>query len=395
MVEIGLVPGKIAEDDNVVNVEMNKDELWFLKTFVRNYNPKKIVEIGISAGGNTVNLLKWKNRDAKLFSIDISTQWYRDVTKLSGFMADELDIEDNWEIFRGVDYLEVFDKIGNDIDFMIIDTTHVMPGEMLTFLAALPQLKDGCIVVLHDIHLNLVSFSRNKFEEYHAGSFCTGLLFGGVSSNKKWILKSEVPNICAFVVDESTRDNIKDIFHILCSTWYNFPRNLDMQGYSQYIEENYSLECYNLFSTCLKLQSKYFNHDIMQTARVDIKNINAENNSIKILKNTNLVEITFPEWFKSDDGKGAIIQTKEHSFDLKFKCIKKGLLKIFLRGPDVLDEFGNYERSYIEYTSFKINNKDIIKGNKIVWLHNPYVFEKSVKNNEIIKLHVEWKHYSL
>ena len=45
-----------------------------------------------------------------------------------------------------------------DIDFIIIDTVHFMPGEFLTFLTALPQLKDGCIVVLHDIHLNMVGF---------------------------------------------------------------------------------------------------------------------------------------------------------------------------------------------------------------------------------------------
>lgn len=395
MTEIELVPGKIAKEDNTINVEMNQDEIWFLKTFIKNYNPKKIVEIGVSAGGNTVNLLKWKCRDAKLFSVDISTQWYRDVTKLSGFMAEELDNTDCWEIFRGVDYLDVFDKIGADIDFIIIDTTHVMPGEFLTFLAALPQLNDGCIVVLHDIHLNLVSFSGNKFENYHSCSFCTGLLFGSVSSNKKWILKNDVPNIGAFVVDKSTRDNIKDIFHILSCTWYNFPRTLNIQGYSDYINNHYSSECYKLFNTCLKLQSKYFNHEIKQTARVDIKNSGTEDNTIDILENTNFVDISFPDWFKSSDGKGTVIQTKEHSFDLKFKCLKSGLLKIFLRGPDVLDEFGNYERSYIDYNVFKINNKNIINDNKIVWLHDPYVFEKSVKNNEIIEIHVEWNYYSL
>lgn len=262
MNEIELVAEGISENDNTVNVEMSNDEIWFLKYLLKMYNPKKIVEIGISAGGNTVNLLQWKDKDAQLFSIDIATHWYRDNTKLSGFMADESDLKDNWKIYRGHDYLDVYDEIGGDIDFIIIDTVHSMPGEFFTFLAALPQLKDGCIVVLHDIHLNMRAFSRNLFGGYNIASYCTGLLFGGVSSNKKWSLKAtdNVSNIGAFVVDETTRNNVKDIFHILCSAWYSFPFELDLDAYCTYVKENYSLDCYNLFTMCLKLQSKYFDY---------------------------------------------------------------------------------------------------------------------------------------
>lgn len=57
MSEIELMPEKLSEDDNSVNVEMFPEEIWFIKYFIENYNPKKIVEIGVSAGGNSVNLL--------------------------------------------------------------------------------------------------------------------------------------------------------------------------------------------------------------------------------------------------------------------------------------------------------------------------------------------------
>lgn len=263
MSEIELIPEKLTEQDNTINVEMTEDEIWFIKHFIKEYNPKKIVEIGVSAGGNTVNLLHWKDKDAKLFSVDISTQWYRDNTKLSGFMAEEISLDDNWKLYRGYDYLDVYEKIGQDIDFIIIDTVHAMPGEFFSFIAALPHLKDGCIVVLHDIHLNMVGFSENKFGVHNVAAYCTGLLFGGVSSNKKWILKSVMPNIGAFVIDDSTRENIKDIFHILCTSWFyypfdpNKPFKLNLDGYSTFIKENYSSDCYNLYENCLKLQSKY------------------------------------------------------------------------------------------------------------------------------------------
>ena len=60
------------ENDNSKNVEMSEEEIWLIKHLIEKYNPRKIVEIGISAGGNTVNLLNWKDDDAQLFSIDIA-----------------------------------------------------------------------------------------------------------------------------------------------------------------------------------------------------------------------------------------------------------------------------------------------------------------------------------
>ena len=240
---------------------MSEDEIWFLKKLINKVNPKKIVEIGISAGGTTVNLLKWKNKDTKLFSIDIATQWHKDNTKLSGFMADEVVVKDNFKLYRGYDYLDVYEEIGKDIDFIIIDTTHTLPGEILTFIAALPQLKDGCMVVLHDIHLNMRYFRGNNFNPYNIAAYCTGILHGGVSSNKKYVLKSDIlSNIGAFVVNNSTRDNIKDIFHLLCTTWYSFPNELNLEGYNKFVSENYSEDCKNLFNLCLEYQSNYFNH---------------------------------------------------------------------------------------------------------------------------------------
>lgn len=391
MSEIELNPKKISNSDNTEYVEMSEDEIWFLKYLLMKYKPKKIVEIGISAGGNTVNLLKWKDKHSKLFSIDISKSWYRDNNKLSGFYAEELEIKDNWEIYRGHDYLDVYEEIGNDIDFIIIDTVHALPGEVLTFLATLPQLKDGCIVVLHDIHLNMIGFSENNFNEYTLAAYCTGLLFGGVSSNLKWSLKSDtLSNIGAFVVDNSTRENIKDIFHILCSSWRSFPYELDLIKYSNFIHENYSIDCYNLFDMCLKLQLKYFNRNYEPIARVDLYNYNEENNSIEILNNPNSVDISFPDWFNTKQGKGSVIQTSVRTFDIQLKCINDGTLKISLRGPDIRNKLGEQIQQYVNFTVFKVNNEDILKNSIFVWHGSPYVFEKNVKDGEIINVHIEF-----
>lgn len=229
-------------------------------------------------------------------------------------MADEIGKNDNWKLYRGYDYLDVYEEIGDDIDFIIIDTVHSMPGEFFTFLATLPQLKDGCIVVLHDIHLNLFKFNLNQFSDYFRSAFCTGLLFGAVSSPKKWSLKTEdISNIGAFVVDKSTRNNIKDVFHVLCVSWNYFPNDLNLKEYLKFINKNYSIDCSNLFRSCLELQSKFFNESIRtsQTARIDILNSNAESNAIEILNISNSVDVVFPNWFKNAEGSGVVIETNE------------------------------------------------------------------------------------
>ena len=396
MTEVELIAGDISSKYNTINVEMSNGEIWFLKYFLKKYNPKKIVEVGISAGGNTVNLLHWKNPDAQLFSIDVSTQWYQDSSKLSGWMADELDVKDNWKIYRGYDYLDVYNEIGDDIDFIIIDTVHFMPGEFLTFLTALPQLKDGCIVVFHDIHLNIVRILGDNFKKVDIAAHCTGLLFGGVSSNMKWSLKSDdISNIGAFVVDSSTRRNINDVFHILCSAWQMFPNELNLKGYLEYISDNYPLECYNIFKTCLNAHSNYFNGNdfkVSNMARVDIINKNNKN-TIEILNNSDWVDVVYPEWLKTDESIGAVIKTKEKTFDLKFKCINDGLLEILFRGPNISDESNNRIPFCVDFDVIKINNNDIIKNKLTVWHDNPYSFKKECYDSEIINLHVEWSYF--
>ena len=397
MTEIELIAEKLSEYDNTINVEMSLEEIWFLKHFIKTYNPKKIVEIGVASGGNTVNILNWKDDDAKLFSVDISTYWWKDKSKLTGFMADNLNMTDNWKIYRGYDYLDIYKEIGDGIDCIIIDTTHVMPGECLTFLATLPQLKEGCIVILHDIHLNMMRFSRNKFTSLDAAQFCTGLLFGSVSSSKKWILKTDImSNIGAFVIDKSTRDNIKDLFHVLCTPWHMFPSGINFFEYTRFIKENYTIECSNLFNECVKLNANCFDVNLnktSETARVDIINKNNKNSTIKILNTTSSVDIDFPDWFKWDEGQGAVLQTGKNSFDVILKCVNDGLLTIFLKGPDVRNRLGERLPSFVDFVNFRINNERIIKDNVTVWHDNPFIFEKNVKDGEIIELHFEWTYY--
>ena len=131
-----------------------------------------------------------------------------------------------------------------------------------------------------------------------------------------------------------------------------FPSGIDFFEYKKYIHENYPIECYKLFEKCLELNANYFNANIYktaETARIDIINRNNKNSSIEFINCPEYINVEFPDWFKVDDGEGAVLETKIKSFDVKLKCINSGLLNIYLRGPDVRNLRGERVPSYVNY----------------------------------------------
>lgn len=130
---------------------------------------------------------------------------------------------------------------------------------------------------------------------------------------------------------------------------------------------------------------------IYTRARIDVKNYGSKDNKIKLVEESlPLSSISFPEWFKSDEGEGVVIESEKGVVDFKFECINDGFLKIFLRGQDIRDKNLIRFPVYIDFINLKINNELIFKESKLVWHDKPYIFEKKVKNSEIIDIHVEW-----
>ncbi len=134
----------------------------------------------------------------------------------------------------------------------------------------------------------------------------------------------------------------------------------------------------------LSLLTKY------STGRIDLKNFGDENNSIEIISSSDKVMTSFkPKWFCNEEGVGIVNQSSAGVLDLKIKCINDGLLRIKLRGIYKKGPKGNLP-IYINFTKFEINNQIIFDQPTLVWHDRPYTFEKEVKNDEIINIHVEW-----
>lgn len=151
---------------------------------------------------------------------------------------------------------QVIDEIGDGIDFVILDTVHYTPGELLDFPVMLPYLKDGAIVVLHDVVLNQRNLSYHK-PDAHA----TGLLLSTVVAPEKFLnsVKADknqpfqYPNIGAFKVDESTRSHIENVFMALMLTWHYLPQDDEIKIYRDFYAKHYSAELLTIFDEAVRL----------------------------------------------------------------------------------------------------------------------------------------------
>lgn len=134
--------------------EMSYKERCFLNGIIRQTKPKKILEVGVSAGGSSAVILNAIKDcdDARLYSVDYNKKWYRDNSKHTGFVIDSqfAHLKHKWRLYTGGTSAHFMEEIGGDIDLCLIDTVHSNPGEFLDFLIVLPYLKKNAIVILHD-----------------------------------------------------------------------------------------------------------------------------------------------------------------------------------------------------------------------------------------------------
>lgn len=150
---------------------------------------------------------------------------------------------------------QVIDEIGGDIDFVILDTVHYLPGEVLDFIAVLPYLKADAVVALHDVALNY--YERPGW----TNAYCTGVLFGAVTADKFLNFLPNVngntlfryPNIAAFQINEQTRANIDQVFLSLLINWNYLPQPGELHLYRAHYQRHYSKELIDIFNETINM----------------------------------------------------------------------------------------------------------------------------------------------
>ena len=238
--------------------EMSYLQRCFLNGIIRQTKPKKILELGVSAGGSSAVILNAiKDFDsAKLYSVDYSKKWYRDNSKDTGFIIDEKfsHLKNNWKLYTGGVAAKFMEEIGGEIDLCLIDTMHINPGEFLDFLIVLPYLKKNAILILHDIGL------------YHSDRFgvTNGILFSCLKGKKFSFnegLWNKFANIGAVILDENIMDSISDYLYLLTLPWEYLPTDNDILECQKLFSKNYEAEFVDTFMNIVLKNKQLFIKD--------------------------------------------------------------------------------------------------------------------------------------
>ncbi|MDL2259342.1 class I SAM-dependent methyltransferase [Deltaproteobacteria bacterium OttesenSCG-928-K17] len=255
---------------------MSIEDRLFLNGLLRHFKPKHILELGVANGGTTVQILDSlsDNPEARVCSVDIM---YHRLSKSPpvdiGYLVDQVFPElpeDRWQLHLGRCLEQFADELPHKFDFVILDTAHTPPGEMLDFLSILPYTADQCVFVVHDINLD-VFHNLAGSPIYASGVDCSGrLLMAAVKAEKirlrgagemfsdeisQFLLKSSktrsVPNIGAFRTNDDTgqHENLEDIFNLLVTRWtrqFDYPNYRMILGHLRKHYPEYLVEIFEL-----------------------------------------------------------------------------------------------------------------------------------------------------
>ena len=222
-------------DFSAISSEMSECERRFINGLIRYFRPVSILEIGISTGGGSVVILN-AIRDlpqSRLLSIDCSENCPVGEKRAVGSDVEVVfdNAPDQWQLVTGEDPSIVMDSCSKTFDFAIIDTEHKHPVESLNFLCILPFLRDGSIVVFHDISLfTMKNRETGVFDAVKClapriamSSLAGGKLFPKTKS-VPFISEAEpVSNIGAIQITPDTRKYISNMFQALALPWEHYP----------------------------------------------------------------------------------------------------------------------------------------------------------------------------
>ncbi len=243
--------------DKVELSEMTEFENAFLCGLLKEKRPKKILEVGVSAGGTSVVIMQCINSlelDCEMYSVDLSEYYYRNPRKKCGFLVDEIGIKmkGKRELIAGHVIAECIEQIGSGIDFVILDTIHSCPGEILDFLTIAPFLTKDATVVLHDIGMHF---------DYSPQGYATQLLLDTVTADM--IIEEDIaraghyPNIGAFVCNDDTLKYIDHVFSALNISWLVIPQKKHLKAYRAILEKYYEdKNLVKMFDVAVELNEK-------------------------------------------------------------------------------------------------------------------------------------------
>lgn len=264
MIDVYFEPRKMVIDSISLpdyEPEMTEMESAFLCGIIKTIRPHKILEVGVAAGCTTAIILACLecmgiSGLCEVHSVDISQEFYRDREKNTGFLAEDYkkQSESNFNHYKyyGDILPNVIDKIGGDIDLVILDTVHSVPGEILDFPVLIKYMNIGSHFVLHDI------FFQHYFGEK---GYSNNALFDticGVNKEAPIMIEKGRPitNIGVIEISEDSYKYIENVFWLMTLWWRYLPDQSQLSAYKKFYSENYPGELVQIFDASLALNKE-------------------------------------------------------------------------------------------------------------------------------------------
>lgn len=251
----------LARFENKGYTGMSDFELAFLCGAIKAFRPKKIVEVGVAAGGTTaviLNCLKSIGCICEIYSVDVCEQCYLDISKKTGFIAEEMLKEElidtvKHEFVLGNTIAAALDRIGGDIDFVILDTMHSLPGELLDFISLYHSLDKKAVVIFHDIGQSQLGIGNINGAPFEYASLVTL----ATTMGEKFILPDHsriagLSNIGGMRLNKEILCSIDNLFLGLFINWNYIPDIRHLEEYRQRIKKEYDEQYYQMFEQAIE-----------------------------------------------------------------------------------------------------------------------------------------------
>ena len=234
--------------------EMTPSERVFLTGLILQTRPRKILELGVSAGGSSALVLNaiQDMPDTEFHSIEYRPTWWIGGHLPSGFLIGKRfpEWQSRWQLHMPGVAAEHIRDIGGGIDFCLIDTVHLLPGEVLDFLMVFPYLTPNAVVVIHDTSLHTTS------------TLCYSniLLFQALRGERLMPATTEregffFPNIGA--VRLTGEQEIVDFFRLLTLPWQHYlPPSRDLAAARTLFTEHYPAELIALYDDICAMNAR-------------------------------------------------------------------------------------------------------------------------------------------
>lgn len=199
------------------SIQLFDENCMFLAGLLKRYRPKTLLEVGVFAGGSSALMLHMLDKlglESELVSVDLEDRWFNNPKLPTGWAAKKLyPDKKNWHLYTGKFLPEIIEDLNLEFDFCFLDTAHAIPGEILDYLVALPFMREGGIVALHDTAL--------YFFNNHYKALATRILLASAVGKKitPRKLSEKDANLGAFEITADTYKYVGDVFSALGMPW--------------------------------------------------------------------------------------------------------------------------------------------------------------------------------